>query len=432
MDGISTATDENLITATMCIDLSAAFDCVSHETLKSKLSFYGLDQATKDWISSYLDSRSFFVSIGSANSRIIPTSHGVPQGSVMGPMLYLLYVNEMTTVMEDDDCSEDVHQDRTKLFSANCRKCGVFPMFADDGMFQFSSNFRYKNQLKIEDTFWKLKSFLNANGLQVNDSKTSLTEFMCQQKRTKTTGIPPDLTVEETTTNRRGQRTTQDKLITDKTSLRILGLNFENNLTWNSHLNTGRKSALPAVRKSLGMISRLSQNIGKKAKLQLVNSLSMSKLSYGLNIWGHTTENHLRKAQVVQNTAARLVTGLSKLTRQHVLLKECGWLNLQDWTELQSLCQLWKTVRWGIPDYLNEKITRLDEDKLTTKLPRLMLTEATFRCRSIKYWNALPEYLRTEMSQIRFKKCLKRFLIDRADDRELARTNRNADEERPP
>ena len=185
MDAIATATDENLMTATMCINLSAAFDCVSHETLKKKLEFYGLDKKMMDWIASYLDSRSSFVSIGSADSRIVSTPHGVLQGSVMGPMLYLIYVNEMTNVIQDDDCPDTVHSDRSRLFPRNCRQCGVFPMFADDGMFQYSSNSRNMNQEKIETNFWKIKAYLNANGLQVNEDKTNLTEFMCQQKKIK-------------------------------------------------------------------------------------------------------------------------------------------------------------------------------------------------------------------------------------------------------
>ena len=207
---------------------------------------------------------------------------------------------------------------------------------------------------------------------------------------------------------------------------------MSNNLTWSGHLSTGKKTVLPAVHRSLGMLSRLSKNMSKKTLLQLVNSLAMSRLAYGMCIWGHTTDNHVKKAQVVQNMAARLVTRLPRHTRQAVLIQQCGWLNIRDWTEFQSLCQLWKTVRWRTPASLEDKLTRMENDVLTTQAPRLLLTEITFRCKSIQYWNDLPGYLRTERSKLKFKVGLKKYLKERANERDQNRTNRTADEERPP
>ena len=198
MDTIAMAADANLITATLSMDLSAAFDCVDHGILKNKLQFYGLDAKTTKWIDSYLHSRSSFVVIGSAKSRIRTTPQGVPQGSVMGPLLYLLYVNELPAIVTEDDCVNREHDDVTKLFPPNCKECGEMPFYADDGIYVISSKWRNHNQDKLENIFWRTKNFLNANKLQVNESKTNLTEIMTHQKRSKLSGIPPDLTVEGT------------------------------------------------------------------------------------------------------------------------------------------------------------------------------------------------------------------------------------------
>ena len=162
MDQIATSTDLNLITTTMNMDLSAAFDTVPHSTLMDKLPYYGLDSHSRAWISSYLDGRFAFVAIGSAVSSYFHI----------------------------------VHCDTSRLFSKSCLQCGSFPMFADDGQFQYSSNSRSRNQLKLENCFWKVKNFLNSNRLLVNESKTSLTEFMTYQKMTRKQGIPPDLTIQ--------------------------------------------------------------------------------------------------------------------------------------------------------------------------------------------------------------------------------------------
>ena len=153
MDSIATETDANLITASMNNDFSAAFDCVCHKTLKDKLGFYGLDKQTTDWIHSYLEARSSFVAIGSAQSRITCTPNGVPQGLVLGPLMYLIYVNEMPSVTEDRLCENQVYKQWENLFPRECHNCGKFPMYADDGQFPITSNNRFFNQDKLEENF---------------------------------------------------------------------------------------------------------------------------------------------------------------------------------------------------------------------------------------------------------------------------------------
>ena len=330
MDTIAMAADSNLITATLSMDLSAAFDCVDHEILKNKLRFYGLDVKTTNWIESYLHSRSSFVVIGSAKSKIRTTPQGVPQGSVMGPLLYLLYVNELPAIVTEDDCRNEVHDDVTKLFPPNCKNCGEMPFYADDGIYVISSKWRNRNQDKLENIFWRTKNFLNSNKLQVNESKTNLTEIMTHQKRSKLSGIPPDLTVEEFVTDRRGREKLEDKLITDSEYFRLLGLNLRNNLNWEAHLLTGKRAILPAVRKKIGMIAKIGTNMSMKARLNLTNSLAISKITYTACIWGNTTPNFLKKVQIVQNSAARMCTGMGKLTRQRELMDRCGWMDIEE------------------------------------------------------------------------------------------------------
>ena len=189
---------------------------------------------------------------------------------------------------------------------------------------------------------------------------------MTHQKRCKIPGIPTDLTVEEVIKDRNGRERTVDKLITDKKNCRMLGLNIQNNLTWEAHLSTGVKSLLPAVRKRLGMLSRLRDNISKKGKLQLVNCLVMSKIAYGISIWGHSTEKYTKLAQIVQNIGARLITGRGRRTRQSELMTECGWMNIIEWTQYHSVLQMWKIVWWDTPSYMRNKITIDNEKRLMT------------------------------------------------------------------
>ena len=418
MDQISTATDSNLITATMNLDLSAAFDTVDHTLLHQKLQFYGLDQVTLDWIGSYLENRSSYTVIGSASSNIRSTHYGVPQGSVLGPLLYLIFVNEMPSVIERDNCQNEVHVDVTRLFGKACSDCGNFPMFADDGQYAIASDSRHWNQERIEESFWMIRDFLNANGLHVNEGKTSLTEFMARQKRVRTIGIPPDLTVTCEVKDRNGDLRMEDRLITDSSTCRLLGMTLQSNLTWDSHLSVGKKAVIPAVRRNLGMISKVCKHISKKGRLQLANALAISKLQYMICLWGNSSSTYLKRTQVLQNQAARLITGMRKTTRQRELLQECGWLDIEHMTQYFSLLQMWKSVWWKIPAYMDDMIARLDDGFLATHPPRLLITRAAYRSKTTQSWNQLPSHLREERTIAKFKAGIRLWLREKMQEKD--------------
>ena len=410
MDVIAQGADENKIIATMNIDQTAAFDSVEHDLLLQKLRYYGIGGETMEWIVSYLECRSSFVAVGSGKSRIYSNEYGVPQGSCLGPLLYLVYVNEFGMAAQDDDCEEDAHRDTQVLFGRECEECGKMTIFADDVQYSSTSDQRWRNQDRIENVFFKILNFLNACGLEVNQGKTTMTEYMTKQKRWRLPGITPELTVTECVEGR-----LEDKLVTDKEYSRILGGNLQNNLSWNSHLTSGKRALLPAIRRQLGAISSLRNVLTRKAKLQLANSYILSRFSYIACLWGNTTDNNIRKAQVVLNTAARFVLNARKTTRQIDLMKGCDWLSIVELTEMQSLIQLWKVLRQRVPESLTDKFEMVEDDLVSTRRPRLLLTARGWRCLTTMRWNALPDSLRTEMSLSKFKTGLKRHIKERRE-----------------
>ena len=258
----------------MALDQSAAFDCVNHLILLRQLKMYGCCPDTIQWMSSYLQGRSQYVSIWKHESDYMSLDRGVPQGSILGPFIYLLYINEMAEVVKDLNCTNPVHSVKSSLFSENCSTCGQIVVYADDAAFVVSEKRRFENQRRLNLNLARLEIVLNTNDLIINVSKTAILETMIKQKKGRTPGEPPHLVVEDTENPGEHLRISYSK------NFRILGANFQSNLSWQSHLETGKKSILPSIRSQLGSLQQMGRQLPRISRKILAEGLILSKFSY--------------------------------------------------------------------------------------------------------------------------------------------------------
>ena len=405
-DAIFTGCDAKRITTLVTLDQSAAFDVLRHTTLKQKLSLYNFSDNVIRWIDSYLSYRSQYVNIGTRDSKYTNIRTGVPQGSVLGPILYVLYVNELPSIMNDENCKDEVHvmKDNDDLFTENCNNCGQMPTYADDSTLVITTMNRFTAQEKIVLLVDKIKVFLASNSLSLNLGKTEIVETMVRQKRAKLAGFPPQLTVVKPDGTL--------KVILAKDLCRLLGVNINHDATWRHLLDLGEKPLVKGLRSVLGALTHISHHLPIKSRLMLANGLFISKLLYLLPMWGGLPHRDAKTLQILMNKCARMVLGCGRKIRTRTLMLGCNWLYLRELVTFHSAVTMFKIVNIGTPVNIRNKLTVSPDKRVCTTVARLKIVKSSFRWRSVEIWNDLPQHIINIDKLSTFKKTLRKFIID--------------------
>lgn len=164
------------------IDMSSAFDMVEHSILAEKLKIYGLDEDGLKWINSYFKYRSQYVTVDKNNSERVWIKNGVPQGSILGPILYLIYMNEIPGI-SNIWCTHDVEMNDTRCpFGEYCTKCGVTSCYADDSNYTISGKDSGELLYKVTRVITIWQNFCNSNRLCMNDKKTAMMRLITRKQ----------------------------------------------------------------------------------------------------------------------------------------------------------------------------------------------------------------------------------------------------------
>ena len=239
--------DENKFTLGVFIDLSKAFDTVNHKILLKKLTYFGIKGVYLDWFKSYLRNRKQFISYNDKSSSILDITCGVPQGSILGPLLFLLYVNDL--------------QKASNI---------VKPiMFADDTNILFSDKHITSLFSTMNNELKNIQSWFNSNKLSLNASKTKYIFFHSQAHSDNIPLKLPKLEINTTT-------------IVRESVIKFLGVLLDENLSWKTHINT--------------IENKISKNLGILYKARLVLNQKSTRMTPVMNFCGfHGRINSRRK-----------------------------------------------------------------------------------------------------------------------------------------
>ncbi len=300
------------------LDLSKAFDTLDFDIMLKKLNYYGVKNVSLDLIESYLRHRYQYVQYNNYNSNMLEISTGIPQGSILGPLFFSIYINDIVNTSE--------------IFS--------FLLYADDTTISFNLEaFPILNrELSINNELDKVNTWLKVNKLTLNVEKTKCMQF---HKRKDVTNI--NLSINNTSIE-------QVKHFT------FLGITLDENLTWKHHTDM----ITTKLSKIIGILHRLKYIYPKQILLTIYNSLFVPHINYGSLVWG-TTITRLNK---LQKKAIRIITHSNYLAHTEPLLKQLNLLNVGDMFALNVLKFLHKLSHQNLPPYFD--VYRSHLEKITT------------------------------------------------------------------
>lgn len=367
------------------LDFSRAFDCINHNLLLSKMSFYGFDNSALKWFHSYLDGRSQHVEVSQEDgtklcSGTTPLKRGVPQGSILGPILFIMYTADLTECIDNSK----------------------FHIYADD--LQIYLSFRPKDTINavnlINQDLERINSWANRNCLVLNPNKSKFLVLGSDGQINKIRSLNPLVKI-------------ADSVIEQVTEARNLGVLMDNRLKFHDHVVETVKNCFFRLK----ILYKVRNFLDVNVRIQLCESLVLSKLNYADTVIGECLYGYTKKTlQRLQNSCVRFCYNVPRRAHITPFLKEGNLLNMEYRRALHLACLLFGIVNAKSPPYLYNKLTFSKRDRLATRLvcPRHSTAafRGSFRYSATKCWNNIPPPLQSSQTLESFRRNYKKYIFN--------------------
>ena len=361
----------------LLLDLSAAFDLVSHDTLIQKLEDYGLTPGALSLVRDYLRDRWVFTEVETMESDMVKVNQSVPQGSILGPLLFIIFTANITTV--------DEHPKIGYCDDSNC------VVLAKDGP---------SLRERTEEAMEALVDFYAGIELKLNKSKT---EIVNHNFKTVQHSITVDRHTGET--------------LSTVSEARMLGIRLDSDLSFSRHV----ENLVKDVNLRLATFARISKVAGLRARALYGHGLLLSIFHFGISCYGSACQTRMEKVRVAYDKCVKAIYRPSSHRISAAKMREdLQILSLEQLRDSYDICLVAKMIETGKPKELARHIVSVGREDLRSQsngnvkvdtIPKTQKLRDSFLYRSVRKYNSIPVELKKLASKPNFSKRVKTFLL---------------------
>ena len=356
------------------------FNQDNYQKIIKKLSVYKIRSSSLQWFTSYLESRQQTIDSGQGMSIRSLIRSGVPQGSILGPILFLLFINDLPLLLKH--CQAD--------------------FFADDATAHTSNQDIETINTELQSDFSIAVSWSKQNKLPINYDKTTYM-ILGSKKRVQ----------DEHQLDLRADNRTIDKVSTQ----RLLGIFIDDHLSWTTHID----HLCSTLSSKISLLRQISAYVPQDIQKLYYQSYIVPLLDYGCNTWGTTSSANIERLSKLQKRAARIILKADFMTPSKLMFETLGWLSVPKRLLYNKAILTYKALNNLTPTYISNLLTPLSEKHsrslrssenglLCIPRSRSALYDRSFSHSASKLWNSLPQDIRTKSSLNAFKTCIRDYI----------------------
>ncbi len=318
--------EQGLLNGIVLLDLRKAFDLVDTDVLLEKLSIYQCDDSSLAWFKSDVQGRQQCVNFKGETSETLPVTHGVPQGSILGPLLFIIFMNDLS-----------LHVD------------SPLDMYADDSTLSASGKTTEELENKLNPDMKAVDHWCEENRMACNSTKTKAMLMTTQQKETHLTSTHLEIFC-------------NGNALENVESEKLLGVIVDRHLTWKPHIDKLAKT----TSRNIALLRRIKKYLPHQTRIIFYKSHIQSHLDYCSTIWGQSP--HVSRIHILQKMALRLIMDVPRLTHSASLFQKCGVMPIQNRVKFRSVTFVYKCLNGLTPDYMKDMFQKVsDVSQRTTR-----------------------------------------------------------------
>lgn len=392
---------QNKPTALLLLDLSSAFDTIDHSQLLARIhSWFGFSNKVLAWFTSYLGNRYQSVKVNKSISDPRPLMYGVPQGSVLGPLLFTLYTAPLSAIISSfKNIQHHLYADDTQIYIA------ITPHNAAAAI------------ADLHDCLALVKNWMNSNKLKLNSEKTEFIVFGSAAQRSKLSQFfPTDIF---------------GTLLFPVDKVRNLGVLFDASFTFSPQVSSICSSCYYHIRD----LARIRRYLDKSTAISVANALVGSRIDYCNSLLDSISDFDMRRLRSIQYALCRIINRTSRYSKERMspYLKALHWLPIRQRIDFKWFLLIYKSIHFGLPDYFRDYFVPYSSQVVTRRSNhRLMYLnrdivpfdrrlhkskshyDNSFCISGPSRWNNLPTDVRCASSLGSFRSKLKTFLFNKA------------------